>query len=454
MTIRIQLFCVIALANCFQVMSQEGFFSCEFYSKKVSVTFDCAFLDDKILHRNYFDKNVVDDICEPTYSWHTATPFTSAAKIILKNCRLPIMPQEFLQRLGSVPVIFFDNTGITAINNATFSAANSMERLSVSQNHLTELPGFLFSHTPNINDINLSRNRISHIDPNAFRDNKSKIKIIDLSHNNIETIDKNLFVDLKHLEVLYLGHNFIEHFHVDLLDLKDLTVLGVDNNKIISLDCTNFELSTNKVSIDANTNYIQYIDLNCDRHIESLEINIADNQLPNLTFPKSNLMNGLTKMFASGNLIESLQFLRSLNQLEELHLNDNILKELVEWEDTLFPKLRQLDISGNQFNCSYLHTILKKLPRTLDLQRNTKRSYMDDVRKTSKKIHGITCVDEMKILYESDSALHSIKYYCVMLTLLCVAVVVLLALNLEKIVRKIRSSLLYYNSSQADRVSS
>lgn len=454
MTIRIQLFCFIALANCCQVMSENSFLSCEFYlNNKISgVTFDCAFLDDKILHRNHFDKNVVDDSCKDLQDWYTSQPFSLAPQITLKNCRLPIMPQEFLQRLGTVAAIYFDNSGIRAINNATFSTVYSMESLSLSQNQLTELPGLLFTHSPNISDINLSRNRISHIDPNAFRGNGSKIKIINLSHNNIETIDKHLFADLKHLEVLYLGHNFIEHFHVDLFDLKDLTVLGVDNNKIIRLDCTNFDLSTNKISIDVNTNYIQDIDLNCDRHIESLEINIADNQVTHLTFPKSNLMSGLTKMLASGNLIENVLFHRSLNQLEELHLNDNMLKELVEWEDTMFPKLRQLDISGNQFNCSYLHTILKKLPRTLELERNTKRTYSYDVRKASKKIHGITCVDEVKKVYESDSTdnvLHSIKY---VLAFLCVAVVLLLGLKLVKIVRKIRTRLSYHNSSQSDRV--
>lgn len=164
-----------------------------------------------------------------------------------------------------------------AINQATFPIGSSLEILSVSRNDLTELPELLIYRTPNISEINLSRNRISHIVQNTFRCSASKLKIINLSHNNIETIDELLFVDLRNLEILYLGHNFIEHFQVHLFVLTNLMGIHLDNNKIARMDCTNFALSTSKIYVDVSWNFIQEIDLNCTRHIESLEINIAGN---------------------------------------------------------------------------------------------------------------------------------------------------------------------------------
>lgn len=401
MTIRIQLFGFIVFVYVLQTMSKENFVSCVGHADDFHVTFDCAVLDDKILHRNYFDQYVVDNTCTID---NASVVFSTLTEITLKNCRLPIMPQKFLQRLASVREIHLDNSGIKAINDAAFSYGNSLERLSMSRNDLTSVPSF--AYTPNISEINFSRNRISNIGSSTFRMGTTNyIKIINLSHNNIETLDKYLFVELENLEKLFLGHNFIEHFHVDLSALSHLTELNLDNNKVARLDCTNFALSTNQVCIDVSFNFIKEIDLNCSVHIELLEINITDNQLTSLTFPKSNLLNGLTKMVASSNLIGNVTFHRSFHQLVELQLNDNILKEFVEWEDTMFPRLRRLGISGNQFNCSYLSKLLRKLPKTLELERRYEvSSCCDNVRKASKKIHGISCVDVVKKGFESENS--------------------------------------------------
>lgn len=146
-----------------------------------------------------------------------------------------------------------------------FSNDSSLTEIILSWNTLTELPGFLFLQTPNIKEIDFSYNMISNIDPNTFRGPTNNLSVINLSHNNIETIDKNLFMDSLHLAELNLGYNrynFIEHFQIDLLKLHALKLLRLDNNKIKRLDCTIFELTTNRIFIDVDYNHIEDVEFN------------------------------------------------------------------------------------------------------------------------------------------------------------------------------------------------
>lgn len=432
------------MARSFEIEPKE-LLSCEtsFFTEKLLVKIDCAVIDDTIPHKNHLNR-VKNGTCE-------SKDFTSAFSIRLENCRLPSTPDVFLQRLEHVQHIYLDSAGIKAIDNSAFPDGCSLQKLSLSNNDLTKLPGLMFSSMPNISDVNLYGNRISNIDPYAFRGTTNKLTRIDLSHNEIDIIDRLLFTDLTNLEVLNLRFNFIEYFHVDLTNLKELTLLQLDNNQITQLDCTIFDLTTSKIDINVNLNHIKEIDLNCDSHLESLKLNLDDNQLMNLTFPKSNLMNSLTEMHASRNLIENITFQPNFRQLTQLHLNINNLKEFVEFEETKFPKLTYLDITGNQFNCSYLNNFLRKIPKTLILRGMTTRTinYLDlksvlllktsERSKSSKTINGIDCNDDIKKSDNTDDVAHTHTFMWSLLAFLSFTVGVFLIVKIINYYRQFHS---------------
>lgn len=439
MKIRIQWLAFFILARVSQIMSEETFMSCYGYSEEdISFTFDCKVLKERTLHRDYFEKNIVNDTCVIQRSMMRKN-FSSASRLELENCRIPIMPHNFLQRFGHVRRVHLSGSSIKVINNETFPDGCTWEELHMSSNHITALPGFLFSQTPNISTIDFSSNMISNIDPNTFKGTRKTVKNIYLSFNHIETMDKLLFSDLKNLEILDLGHNFIEHFQIDLSDARDLTELRVDNNKILRLDCTNFDLSTHKISFAVNANHIQEIDLNCDVDMESMDLIIDDNQLTSLTLPKSKLLKGLRTMQAGRNLIESVTFQQDFYQLEILLLMNNNLKEFSGFEGTMLPKLSLLDITGNQFNCSYLSTFLKKLPKTIHLL--SLRDGFEMYGKASKKVYGVECVDEVEKVFQSDRSDN------ILLAFLTFAVVLLLCMKIFKIINRFRRN----RSKAADR---
>lgn len=413
--------CFIIL-RCLMVVSgkiaKEEFISCKSVGDSFDVTFNCASLYYGIQgtqHTNYFDKHVMSDTCETQYGNNKIWKFASL--IVLTNCKIPIMPRHFLQHLGHVKKIDFGRSEIKSIDSGMFSNDSSLTEMRLSWNGLTELPGYLFSQTPNIKEIDISYNRISNIDANTFRGPTKNLSVINLSHNNIETVEKTLFMDCLHLAELNFGYNFIEDFQVDLSELHELKLLRLDNNNIKRLDCTIFELSTKSIFIDVDHNHIEKIEFNCGAlNTDSIKLSINYNQLTTLTFPKVDLLKGFTTIYAAHNLIENIAFQGNFYQLTQLDLNANHLKNLAAWRDTQFPKLARLNINGNQFNCSYLKNFLKKLPKTVQLDQMELESL-----KTSKTIHGINCNGDAFNL-ASDVAYVSYWY---LITFLILTVVIL-----------------------------
>ncbi|KAG4074668.1 hypothetical protein HA402_004539 [Bradysia odoriphaga] len=385
--------------------------------------FDCASLDESISHRNHFDE-YVPETCK-IKEWHRAPKYgykefnvtlSSATGVTIKNCRLPILPHDFLQRLEQVKEIHLDNSEIKSINETTFPNGWGLLTLWMSKNDLTVVPRFSFARMPNISEIYLLRNRIRDVHLLAFKE-ATELKIINLSHNVIEKIHDS-FHALHNLEVLDLSYNFIEYFRVDLDDSKNLKELRLANNKIGVLDCSVFDLKANKILIDASFNHLRGIDLDCDVNLKFLELRVNHNQLTSLEFPKSKLLNGLTSIDASENHIESITFHTDFRQLTKLKLNDNNLKELDGWKAAMFPNLRDMDISNNRFKCSYLNGFLKMFPMRIHLTTTeAQRIRSDGVLRTKKTIHGISCIDGNGIDVE-----HLIIWclLAVLLTFLCV----------------------------------
>lgn len=249
----------------------DDFFKCNSYitsEEDMKVFFNCASLEGLIVHSNYFDESKEinwDYSCETSSLWkdNHKIPYINASEIVFNRCQFTHMPSVFFHRFGKVNKIQIDCCSIEMIDNEACPKNCSLERLVMSFNQLTELPPFLFSHTPNISEINFSHNQISYIHSNTFREHPNKLKVINLSNNHIETLDKLLLSDLLNLEVLDLSYNYIQDFQIALSKLKNLSILRLDNNKIKQLHCENvFNLATASIHIDVSRNSLKEIDLN------------------------------------------------------------------------------------------------------------------------------------------------------------------------------------------------
>ncbi|XP_053138488.1 uncharacterized protein LOC128339045 [Hemicordylus capensis] len=131
--------------------------------------------------------------------------------------------------LASVTSLALANSGIQRIEPGAFHAFQSLTKLSLYQNSLTNVmaswlpnPGYLenltvaqnlipeigrnmFSGFSNLTTLNLAHNRIRRIASGSFKD-LSKLTFVDLSGNNLTTLTRNVFIGLMP-SVLKLGNN-------------------------------------------------------------------------------------------------------------------------------------------------------------------------------------------------------------------------------------------------------
>lgn len=121
---------------------------------------------------------------------------------------------------------------------------SNMKRLSLDNNHLTQLPAYLFNYTPKIEYADFSSNKIETIDPNTFAVGVDNLRIIDLSTNQIKTIDGRTFANVISLINLRLEYNQINYIGLRIVKFDETQSL--DSYSTSSLNCLIFRLKNSK----------------------------------------------------------------------------------------------------------------------------------------------------------------------------------------------------------------
>ena len=119
----------------------------------------------------------------------------------------------------------------------------------------------------------LHKNRISTLHVNLFIKLRT-LEFIRLSHNYIKFIDKSLFKYNKNLKVIYLAYNEIKYFNIILDNFPQLTHVGLQHNRLPTLEKHQFyEFMYNKSKLF--TTYDRYINIGynkfkCNRSMDWL----------------------------------------------------------------------------------------------------------------------------------------------------------------------------------------
>ncbi|XP_066991624.2 adhesion G protein-coupled receptor A3 [Anabrus simplex] len=104
--------------------------------------------------------------------------------------------------------------------------------LDLSDNLITELPSEAFTATPSLQKLNLSKNQIRSIAPEAFS-NLTMLKRLDLSNNMLSTLQNTAFIGLENLEKLKLNQNEIRKIKEGTFDeLVSLELLDLSGNPL------------------------------------------------------------------------------------------------------------------------------------------------------------------------------------------------------------------------------
>ena len=236
-----------------------------------------------------------------------------------------------------------------------------------------------------IQELNCSNLNMKSIHWAAFMDNDDNINntdlnILDLSKNNISVIPIKTFDMLKKLEFLYLNHNILtsidKSYFCGLFFLKSLIL---HNNKINAIDENTFLHLTNLKKLNIEYNNITNISKPIFRGLDNLEVlelrsnriailhaqnfiylvslkrlDMGYNEIKILSNAYFSQLKELVMLKLDHNKIELIENNdETLNSLQTLYINNNIIKSIDNYiflEFEKFPKLKFIDISYNNIS--------------------------------------------------------------------------------------------------------
>lgn len=282
---------------------------------------------------------------------------------------------------------------IQEISSDDFVSAENLEHLELS-NGIKSIPEFIFLHSPKLRRLNLSWNKIARISANAFN-GLNHLKYLHLDRNRLAFLEKPIFSGIGNLTVLTASYNKIERIDDDALHLPNLIEIDLSNNKLRLLSNMTFNqcIKLQKVQLQSNELHcigqalyqLQHLHhINLDKnHIEDISVesfaSLSKLEYLSLQYnghpPFDALVDGpmknahkssIRELCLAANGLKSPHILRYLRrigmkQLEKLDLDGNAFERIDFDVINDFPRLRQINLGQNQWNCDWLNDTVQKL---------------------------------------------------------------------------------------------
>ncbi|XP_070559106.1 leucine-rich repeat serine/threonine-protein kinase 2-like [Ptychodera flava] len=259
-------------------------------------------------------------------------------KLFLQCNKFQAFPMEVLQ-LEKLNVLNISHNMIHGTRQQRNRASNSLKYLNLSDNDLTETPAWLYDCFPQLESLDLSRNKISTIPRVPLE--MQKLKVLKMAGNRIPKIPSDFFQHLCALEEIELNNNVLELLPNDVaVNLENLRSVDLSNNKLVQ----------------AAPQFIPNFILDLPR---SKEVNLDYNGLVGIPPPILWKTKSLQHLKISYNKISKLDLkngIENWKRLKKLTVSHNELKQIPD-EIGQLRSLQVLDLSHNRQ--------IRMLPNTL-----------------------------------------------------------------------------------------
>lgn len=215
-----------------------------------------------------------------------------------------------------------ENNQLTTIGNIAplFRNMTDLFILILSRNKLTSIPENFSEECSDLNILQLDNNQLTILPNNSLK-KFSKVLTLTLQDNKLKTLGSGLFSGMINLKLLYLQNNQLEEISADTFStIRNLEVLNMSRNKLAKVPKTLFQGLRKLRFLDLSWNQLKDIDLYGLEQIDELKLN--------------------------NNLLKSIQSLAPFRKLRKLYLQDNQLKMVYRLLD-LPASLSTIDISNN-----------------------------------------------------------------------------------------------------------
>lgn len=262
---------------------------------------------------------------------------------------------EALRDLAFLKTLDLGENRISEFHNGSFRNLHQLTGLRLISNDIGNLSRGMLWDLPNLQILNLARNKVQHVERHAFERN-IRLEAIRLDGNFLSDIN-GVFTNIISLLLLNLSENHIEWFDYAFIP-GNLKWLDIHGNFIESLG-NYYEIRDSKVkTLDASHNRIT--ELSALSVPDSVELLFINNNYINVVRPNTftDKVN-LTRVDMYANMIETME------------LTSLLLTKVPEGKP-----LPEFYIGGNPFNCNCSmdwlpainnQTSTREYPRVMDL---------------------------------------------------------------------------------------
>ncbi|KAL7035525.1 hypothetical protein ACKWTF_008425 [Chironomus riparius] len=386
---------VIRTANNYEynkLIQEVEFSTCKFYDipKDIFPTFP-------YLKKAQANNCGIEDITK--YNFQYASELL---ELRMRSNKIKKLPHSVFSQMTSIITIDLSANQIEEIQNEAFAGITKLQTLTLSDNRIVKLDENLFRDLSSLMYIRLDSNKLQVIDEKLFA-SALNLTEIRLDSNEIAIINGDAFGALKNLKFLNLGNNrllnvrlgetkierlFIPYNKLTHLDInKNLKLLYAPYNDIATInfngnteiveiklrqnsvsDISNFTAQTKVEVLDLSYNPINTLNISSfSRMSDLVKLNLEYTNITSasLTFGTFAHNFNLSQLDLSYNQLRKIDFqiFTALNHLTHLKIDGNNLTEIPyeQLKSHYFPKLSLISINDNDWNCTYLSSMIKSL---------------------------------------------------------------------------------------------
>ena len=176
---------------------------------------------------------------------------------------LQTIPLEFP---ADVFTIDLSNNNIDTLSE--LPALEYLLTLNLTQNRISTIDVDAFDDMESLTTLDLSHNHIRFIEADVFEWGPEKLEILKLNYNRLEVIQQDTFQELEFLEEIDLSNNFLSYLHPSAFkELTKLKRIYLHNNQVLSkfidINFQHYEHSAQYLTNSLDPKQLQHVNC-CD----------------------------------------------------------------------------------------------------------------------------------------------------------------------------------------------
>uniref|UniRef100_A0A8R1DVD3 Chaoptin n=1 Tax=Caenorhabditis japonica TaxID=281687 RepID=A0A8R1DVD3_CAEJA len=285
--------------------------------------------------------------------------FESEMKIVLQNNKIRRLGKNSFRSFRKIKELDLSYNQIHQVDDSSFETVGHMQSLDLSYNRIAYLPrGVLKNFAKTLKKLKLAEN-IVHATPEALRDLRN-LTHLNLNGNKLNRIDEEVLRGCKDTLMEFLiANNHLEQIpHGVLNGMKQLEHLDISKNKIRDLKKPSFPMSKEKEEVSsvrrlnlAGNRINNMSDSQIFEHMPHLTyVDVSFNRIKHISPRVFENLKNLESLFLQNNQLAHFPSLFRLEKLRHLMLDNNQIQKIDNFSLIDLPKLQHLSMAGNEID--------------------------------------------------------------------------------------------------------